>query len=168
MENAIRKAAAAHRGGEDAVTQPATPPHEVDKRVGQNLRNARNLRGLTQKQLGAAVELTLQQIQKYENGSNRITVSRLHQFSEVLHVPVAQFFSGPQASLAAPPAEAAPSREEGMQFSSEDFELLSLFAAMPPRLKRRLICLVEEMAETAPRPSASAVDGLRPALNRIA
>ncbi|MEM9421847.1 MAG: helix-turn-helix transcriptional regulator [Pseudomonadota bacterium] len=132
-----------------AAELPATPPKEVDIRVGQNLRNARNLRGLTQKQLGESVSLTLQQIQKYENGSNRITVSRLHQFSEVLNVPVAQFFSGPLRD-AAPTDEA--SGKDGLNFSSDDFEILSLTNTLTPRLKRRLICLIEEMTDDGKPP----------------
>ncbi|MBB4659626.1 helix-turn-helix domain-containing protein [Parvularcula dongshanensis] len=132
-----------------ATPCPATPPHEVDLRVGQNLRSARNMRGLTQKALGEAVGLTLQQIQKYENGSNRINVSRLHQFSEVLKVPVSHFFSGPAADLSPRSAEPAPGAGApgGLRFSAEDFELLTLFKTLSPRLKRRMICLVEEMAE---------------------
>ncbi len=129
---------------EAAVPEPATPPKEVDIRVGKNLRNARNLRGLTQKQLGETVGLTLQQIQKYENGSNRITVSRLHQFSEVLHIPVAQFFSGPGPESAPTDTDGS---EEGLRFSAEDFEVLSLTQKLSGRMKRRLICLMEEMAD---------------------
>ncbi len=126
---------------------PATPPKEVDVRVGQNLRNARNLRGLTQRQLGEAVGLTLQQIQKYENGSNRITVSRLHQFSEILNVPVAQFFTGP--SLTSSITDDDEGRKDGMKFSADDFEILNLTQQLSPRLKRRLICLIEEMTDEA-------------------
>ncbi|WOI52693.1 helix-turn-helix transcriptional regulator [Parvularcula sp. LCG005] len=122
----------------------ATPPKEVDLRVGQNLRNARNLRGLTQRQLGEAVDLTLQQIQKYENGSNRITVSRLHQFSEILNVPVAQFFSGPATNAGVDDDET-----DGLKFSADDFEMLTLSHRLSSRMKRRLICLIEEMAEPA-------------------
>lgn len=125
---------------------PATPPKDVDLRVGQNLRNARNLRGLTQKQLGETVDLTLQQIQKYENGSNRITVSRLYQFSEVLNVPVAQFFSGPGSDLFKP-EDAESGQTDGLKFSADDFEILSLTQGLSARVKRRLICLIEELAD---------------------
>lgn len=131
---------------------PETPPKDVDLQVGQNLRSGRNLRGLTQKKLGEAVGLTLQQIQKYENGSNRITVSRLHQFSEVLNVPVAHFFSGPVTENG--PVEDA-TAAKGLKFSADDFEILSLTKHLSPRLKRRLICLMEEMSDTGPTESSS-------------
>lgn len=132
---------------------PPTPPKEVDVRVGQNLRNARNLRGLTQKQLGETVKLTLQQIQKYENGSNRITVSRIHQFSEVLNIPVAQFFTGPALHTDIT-ADSPSATRDGLRFSADDFEILQLTHRLSPRLKRRLICLVEEMTDGADGPTS--------------
>ena len=47
---------------------------------------------MTQRQLGASVGLTLQQIQKYEHGTNRISSSRLYEFAKVLNVSVSYFF----------------------------------------------------------------------------
>ncbi len=47
---------------------------------------------MTQEMLGDAVGLTFQQIQKYERGSNRISSSRLWQFSNVLDAPIPFFF----------------------------------------------------------------------------
>lgn len=137
---------------QEAANQPTTPPKEVDIRVGQNLRNARNLRGMTQRRLGEAVGLTLQQIQKYENGTNRITVSRLHQLAEILNIPVAQFFAGPPAQSPTQESKAAAddlSPEDGsdLKFSADDFEILNLAKKLPPRLKRRVICLIEEVSD---------------------
>jgi transcriptional regulator with XRE-family HTH domain len=66
----------------------------VDRKVGENLLRFRLLRGMTQEQLAAAVGVTFQQIQKYENGRNRISASRLWAFSEALGVPVADFYAG--------------------------------------------------------------------------
>lgn len=47
---------------------------------------------MSQTQVGTAVELTFQQIQKYERGANRISSSRLYEFARVLDVPVSYFF----------------------------------------------------------------------------
>ena len=60
---------------------------------------------MSQTQVGTAVELTFQQIQKYERGSNRISSSRLYEFAKVLDVPVSYFFDEmPSAALAGRPA----------------------------------------------------------------
>lgn len=67
-------------------------PRPVDEWVGKRLRARRVLVGMSQETLGHAVGLTFQQIQKYENGANRIGASRLYEFSRVLDVPVSYFF----------------------------------------------------------------------------
>lgn len=121
-----------------------SPEKEVDLKVGQNLRIARHLRGMTQKDLGEAVGLTLQQIQKYESGANRITVSRLHQFSEILSLPVESFFSSVLNETGKAPAEDAPLPHT---LSTDDFEILALSKRVSARLKRRLICLMEEIVD---------------------
>jgi transcriptional regulator with XRE-family HTH domain len=68
------------------------PFHTVDVHVGKRLRQRRTLLGMSQTKLGTAVELTFQQIQKYERGSNRISASQLFEFAKVLDVPVSYFF----------------------------------------------------------------------------
>lgn len=68
-------------------------PHPVDIHVGKRLRTIRILRGMVQENLGEMVGLTTQQIQKYEKGQNRISASRLYEFSVILDVPIAYFFA---------------------------------------------------------------------------
>ncbi len=72
--------------------------HPVDTHVGSRLRQRRALLGMSQTDLGKAVGLTFQQVQKYERGFNRISSSRLFEFSKVLDVPVAHFFEGMDAA----------------------------------------------------------------------
>ena len=56
--------------------------------------------GMTQTGLADAVDLTFQQIQKYEKGTNRISASRMQQFARVLDVPMSFFFEGaPEAQV---------------------------------------------------------------------
>lgn len=64
----------------------------VDKHVGQRLRTRRSLMGMSQEKLANEVGITFQQIQKYERGVNRISSSRLYQFSKILSVPIDYFF----------------------------------------------------------------------------
>ncbi len=67
-------------------------PHPVDQKVGNRLRVARTLRGVSQEQLARAVGLTFQQVQKYEKGANRISASRLWEFSTLLGKDPSWFF----------------------------------------------------------------------------
>ncbi len=67
-------------------------PRPVDVHVGSRVRLRRTLLGMSQVKLGAAIELTFQQVQKYERGTNRISASRLYELGNVLDVPVSYFF----------------------------------------------------------------------------
>jgi transcriptional regulator with XRE-family HTH domain len=58
---------------------------------------------MTQTTLGERLGLTFQQIQKYENGTNRIGAGRLQVIAEVLEVPVAAFFDRPSTKGSSKP-----------------------------------------------------------------
>src|ERR1700730_16437342 len=74
-------------------------PNATDKHVGARVRMRRLMLGMRQTNVGDAVGLTFQQIQKYEKGTNRIGGSRLQQFAHILYVPIPFFFEGlPQVS----------------------------------------------------------------------
>src|SRR6202044_1994221 len=53
-------------------------PNPVDVLVGSRIRLLRKRRKMSQAELGKAVGVTFQQIQKYENGKNRVGAVRLH------------------------------------------------------------------------------------------
>lgn len=63
-----------------------------DKILGARLRALRCMFGITLQELGGAVGVSFQQIQKYEAGFNRISAVRLWQLSKVFDVPVDEFF----------------------------------------------------------------------------
>ncbi len=67
-------------------------PHPVDVHVGGRVRLRRRLLGMSQADLGKALGVTFQQIQKNESGINRIGSSRLYQLSRVFDVPLSYFF----------------------------------------------------------------------------
>jgi transcriptional regulator with XRE-family HTH domain len=69
-------------------------PEKIDVHVGSKLRFIRESNGMSQTQLASTVGLTFQQIQKYEQGKNRISASKLWQFSDVLGVSPNFFFDG--------------------------------------------------------------------------
>ncbi len=66
----------------------------VDRHVGEKVRQRRTLLGLTQEQLAVALEISYQQIQKYETGANRISAGRLFEIAQKLDTDVAYFFAG--------------------------------------------------------------------------
>src|ERR1700722_12993428 len=87
-----RKSTGEAKNGEDNMS--GRSPDPVDKHVGSRVRMRRLMLGLSQGKLADQLELTFQQVQKYEKGSNRIGAGRLHQLSHILDVPVSFFFEG--------------------------------------------------------------------------
>lgn len=67
---------------------------DLDVCIGNNLRLRRNLARLSQEKLGDAVNITFQQIQKNENGTNRVAASSLYEFSHILKCNINDFFDG--------------------------------------------------------------------------
>jgi transcriptional regulator with XRE-family HTH domain len=63
-------------------------PRPVDKHTGERVWQRRKLLGMTQTDLGDALGLTFQQVQKYERGANRIGAGRLYDLARVLDVSI--------------------------------------------------------------------------------
>jgi len=116
----------------------------------------RMMLGMSQEKLGDALELTFQQVQKYEKGTNRIGASRLQQISQILQVPVAFFFEGaPHASGGPSPTglEDAPSPTYVSEFlaTSDGLSLTKAFMRIPDaKLRRRIVDLVQQIAGEDP------------------
>jgi transcriptional regulator with XRE-family HTH domain len=69
-------------------------PHPVDRHVGRRVCEKRISLGYNQSDLGRALGLTFQQIQKYEKGANRISASKLWDIARFFKVDVGYFFQG--------------------------------------------------------------------------
>lgn len=71
--------------------------HPTDVHIGMRLRLRRQILALSQMNLAARMNVSYQQLQKYEAGANRISASRLYQTAQVLGVGVEYFFEGADA-----------------------------------------------------------------------
>jgi transcriptional regulator with XRE-family HTH domain len=71
---------------------PRNKPSLTDTEVGARVRALRIQRGFSQTVLAEAVGVSFQQLQKYENGTNRIAPSRLAVIASALRYPVGTFF----------------------------------------------------------------------------
>jgi transcriptional regulator with XRE-family HTH domain len=80
------------QGSKPAQARRTDEEVDIDRRVGARLRERRLLLGMSQQQLARALGITFQQVQKYENGANRISASRLWDISRRLDVPIEWFF----------------------------------------------------------------------------
>ena len=101
----------------------------IDRHVGARLRMRRTMLGMNQTQLGKAAGLTFQQIQKYENGANRVSASKLYHFAGVLSVPVSFFFEGVEPT---PRSKRRASHQEAeLLHRRETLELVRAFLLIP-------------------------------------
>jgi transcriptional regulator with XRE-family HTH domain len=66
---------------------------DIDRYVGKRIRLARTVAGLSLDELARQIGVSYQQVQKYENGTNRVGAGRLHQIATVLRRPLPYFFS---------------------------------------------------------------------------
>lgn len=114
---------------------------EVDRLVGDRIRRRRILMGLTQDQLGEALGISYQQIQKYETGANRVSAGRLYLIGECLEVSPGWFFD---------PAKSDASSDDFDELGSSRLlmEFVRSFARIDDeRVKSILVSLVKAMAD---------------------
>ena len=124
-------------------------PNPTDRHVGSRVRMRRILLAMSQEELGAALGLSFQQVQKYERGANRIGASRLQQISHILQVPVEFFFEGaPNASAPHGSNGSALSMAQIDDFvsDSDGLRLIRAFMRIDVALRRRIVMLVQEIA----------------------
>ena len=111
----------------------------LDREIGARVRRARKERGLTQTQLGKSLNVSFQQVQKYERGTNRISSSALILIARVLNV-------SPHELLGSDGAEGSDIDWELFSVDGAD-ELLRIYRTIPsPRLRRIVVQLARELS----------------------
>lgn len=104
---------------------------------------------MSQTDLGNAVDLTFQQIQKYERGANRISASVLFRLSEVLDVPISFFFDDmPEAVVGScTPVPVTNAPDLGAFTSSDARDLVqAYFDIEDDRVRRSMFDLAKSLA----------------------
>ena len=130
-------------------------PDPIDIYVGDRLRLARTMRGLSQSYLGSCVDVSFQQIQKYETGANRISASKLAWFARLLGVPVDFFYQGLPVEFhnGGPPIAGADLIHEAskdVMFNAETRDLVANYYAMTDKNQRhKFLSLLKSIAASA-------------------
>ncbi|WP_188052400.1 helix-turn-helix domain-containing protein [Aureimonas fodinaquatilis] len=141
-------------GGEPRVNKKK--PDEADVIVGRQIQAIRMRARVSREWLGDRLGITFQQIQKYENATNRITVGRLCDIARVLDVPLMRFFEGvPSVS----PSRGGFSEGEGKSWiggetlSAEENRLLERFRDIAdPNVRRMVFELADTLAASERKP----------------
>ena len=104
-----------------------------NKHLGSKLRMRRLALGLTQTKVAQAINVTFQQIQKYEKGTNGISSLRIMQLANFLKVPVVYFFEDYPA-YSSTSADADKVETEDLNYSF----LAKLFAGLSSQQKEKI------------------------------
>lgn len=67
---------------------------KIDKFIGDKIYSLRLAKGLSRQQLAEVIEVTHQQLQKYEKGLNRISIGRLILIAKALDKKIDYFYEG--------------------------------------------------------------------------
>lgn len=118
-------------------------PDPIDIHVGSRVRLRRTLLGISQEKLGEQLDITFQQVQKYERGANRISASKLWRLSEILDVPVGFFFDDMESSDM--PVRQASELEEALS-KRETLEMLREYLRLNDDLREKVRLLLRSMA----------------------
>ena len=110
-----------------------------NRHLGSKLRMRRLALGLTQTKVAQAINVTFQQIQKYEKGTNGISSLRIMQLGKILKVPVIYFF------------EDYPEYSEVMKFNKDNIGeedlnysfLAKLFSALSDKQKEKILQILK-------------------------
>lgn len=119
-------------------------PDPIDIAVGLRLRTLRKSKGMSQEQLGKALGITFQQIQKYERGTNRISASMLVKSARTLEVSAASLL--PDENDPAPKSPAILSMMSQLRGVDELVECYSRIKSN--RFRRALLQLARTLAVT--------------------
>lgn len=143
---------------------PRNKERTLDVYIGAKVRMRRLMMNMSQETLSGKLGVTLQQVQKYEKGLNRISASRLFELALALGVPVGYFYEGLEESDALARVNGA---KEGLQDSPAVSPLMEFISSGPgvelnqaflriddDKMRRRLLAMVNDIARVTGEPKA--------------
>lgn len=115
---------------------------DLDALIGKRIRAYRAQRNLSQTALADALDITFQQVQKYEAGVNHVSAGRLAQIAEYFGVPLLSFYENDSASLD------QPRRGKTKPLDPQSRTLLTEFAKIKsPTARRQVLNLARVLAQ---------------------
>lgn len=122
-------------------------PHPVDRHVGRRVCEKRLALGYNQSDLGRALGLTFQQIQKYEKGTNRVSASKLWDIARFFKVDIGYFFDGLAGSSVPGMAEEGAAFEHEHPATRYTIEIGRLAPQLSTRQQKLALDLIRDMAD---------------------
>ena len=118
---------------------------KIDKVIGRNIRIHRLAKRMSQTELGEQLGVSFQQVQKYENGTNRVGSGRLYQIAAILDLHVSTLFKGGETA-----SRGSDSGLLDLLAEPQSVRLIRAFAKITDSAVRRsLLQLAEKFAKSA-------------------
>lgn len=128
--------------------------NNIESYIGGQIRKQRRMLGMNQSDLADKINVTFQQIQKYEKGTNKIKASSLYKLSKIMNVNINYFFedrptnvSSINNSLNEEPAEFLYNLPE--ENSGQDaLKLVKIYNKIPnDKTKKKLLGFLKSLTE---------------------
>ena len=125
----------------------------IDVLVAERIRAHRKMRGLSQADLAKKLGVSFQQVQKYENGVNRIGAGRLFELAELFDVPIQALYPESAESVERSRYQTDEARKiSEFLVSADGWRLCHTFLKIKDaKLRKTIIALVQEMANSKDR-----------------
>jgi transcriptional regulator with XRE-family HTH domain len=126
------------------MSQKDRPAADIDVLIGERVRARRMQAKISQAALGEALGVTLQQIQKYEEGTGRIGSGRLLEVAKVLECDVMEFYvtGNSDQTIAGTPFSTFMATKDGVAI------IKAMLKIKNQALRRTVIDIAEKLAET--------------------
>lgn len=112
--------------------------NSIDQLIGKRIKMRRTMLNMTQSNLASHIDLSFQQLQKYESGSNRISAGLLYRLSKILQVDLDFFFSQePRISLIL--AEESESYQGEKKRNNQLDKIIEFYMRLPNEESRRAL-----------------------------
>src|SRR3954454_22712159 len=120
----------------------------ANQHIGERIRIRRTLLGLSQSELGKALGLSFQQMQKYEHGTSSIGAGQLCGIAKALDAPVSFFYDG----LDGVSVQSSPNAgEREGRFPRHELEVLGHYRAAPGFIQDAIRSLLGYLSNQGPR-----------------
>ena len=122
-------------------------PDEIDRQVGHRIRLLRQEAKLSQTVLAEQLGVTFQQVQKYENGSNRVGAGRLTRIADVLGVPVSALLGTNEEKNVTRKGSGGTSSPLKLLAEPGALRLLRAYSKLTDgKMRRSIVALIENVA----------------------
>ena len=116
------------------------------KKIGEQIRRIRTLRGYSQETLAEKIGVSYQQIQKYEKGDSELKINRLESIAEALEVPLLELININSSELSDPKQNYREKNQKLFQLTKEEQDFLRLYRKIKsPDVRKSIIALIKSL-----------------------